>query len=61
MQDLILKKFRECCERNVNICFNKRNSESSARDEYFDLQLYEERYSIERTNAWIDNFGLYLM
>jgi len=26
--------------------FNKRNAESSGRDEYFDLQLYEERYKM---------------
>ena len=53
------KEFRDCCEKkeiNANICFNKRNGESSDRDEYFDQQLYDERYSIERTNAWMDSF-----
>src|SRR5690606_12777191 len=53
------KEFRNCCEKkeiNANICFNKRNGESSDRDEYFDQELYDERYSIERTNAWMDSF-----
>lgn len=53
------KEFRDCCEKkeiNANICFNKRNGESSDRDEYFDQELYDERYSIERTNAWLDSF-----
>lgn len=53
------KEFRECCQKkeiNANICFNKRNGESSDREEYFDQKLYDERYSIERTNAWMDSF-----
>lgn len=53
------KEFRDCCEKkgiNANICFNKRNGESSDRDEYFDQELYNERYTIERTNAWLDSF-----
>ena len=39
---------------NANICFNKRNGNMD-RDEYFG-QLYDLRYTIERTNAWMDNF-----
>ena len=53
------KEFRECCQKkeiNANICFNKRNGESSDKEEYFDQKLYDERYSIERTNAWMDSF-----
>src|SRR5690606_26312298 len=53
------KEFRDCCQKkeiNANICFNKRNGESSDREEYFDQKLYDERYSIERTNAWMDSF-----
>lgn len=53
------KEFRNCCERKeiqANICFNKRNGNQADRNEYFDQELYDERYSIERTNAWIDSF-----
>jgi transposase len=52
------KSFRDCCESkeiHANICFNKRNGEAD-RDEYFDQVLYNERYTIERTNAWMDSF-----
>lgn len=50
--------FRQACqlkEINANICFNKRNGEKD-RDEYFDKELYDERYAVERTNAWVDSF-----
>lgn len=52
------EEFRLCCEKkeiNANICFNKRNGNND-RDEYFDQELYNQRYSIERTNAWMDSF-----
>ncbi len=52
------KGFRESCaekEVNANICFNKRNG-NNERDEYFDPDLYDERYSVERTNAWMDSY-----
>ena len=52
------KDFRAACaskEINANICFNKRNGDTD-RDEYFDQELYNERYAIERTNAWMDSF-----
>lgn len=52
------KEFRKSCdskEINANICFNKRNGNTD-RDEYFDQELYNQRYSIERTNAWMDSF-----
>lgn len=52
------RELREICQRKgviANICFNYRNGES--KDELlFDDQLYKERYSIERTNAWLDSF-----
>nr|WP_231854815.1 hypothetical protein [Zobellia galactanivorans] len=41
---------------NANICFNKRNGSVDDRDEYFDQDLYAQRYAVERTNAWIDSF-----
>lgn len=52
------KELRKICsDKNIqaNICFNKRNGDID-RDEYFDEQLYGKRYTIERTNAWIDGF-----
>lgn len=52
------QELRNLCESKgiiANICFNKRNSKKD-RDEYFDQELYDERYAIERTNAWMDSF-----
>jgi len=52
------KIFRESCSKkeiNANICFNKRNGNLD-RDEYFDKELYNERYAVERTNAWMDSY-----
>ena len=53
------KDFRSACaarEINANVCFNKRNGNTEDRDEYFDQELYDQRYAIERTNAWMDSF-----
>ncbi|UZO81397.1 transposase [Aquimarina sp. ERC-38] len=52
------KNFRDSCNEqqiNANICFNKRNGNSD-KDEYFDQELYDERYAVERTNAWMDSY-----
>ena len=49
---------RRACDRkeiNANICFNKRNGNTD-RDEYFDKDLYDQRYAVERTNAWMDSY-----
>ena len=43
-------------EINANVCFNKRNGNKQDREEYFDQDLYDERYAVERTNAWMDSF-----
>lgn len=40
---------------NANICFNKRNGNTD-REEYFDQELYNQKYTIERTNTWMDSF-----
>jgi transposase len=51
-------KLRDKCEAKgviANICPNKRNGSNDA-DFYFDEKLYEQRYAIERTNAWMDSF-----
>ncbi len=52
------KAFRGSCnekEVNAHICFNKRNGNTD-RDEYFDQGLYDHRYSVERTNVWVDSY-----
>ena len=52
------KNFRESCSKkeiNANICFNKRNGNVD-RNEYFDKELYDQRYAVERTNAWMDSY-----
>ena len=52
------QKLRNKCEAKgiiANICPNKRNGNADT-DHYFDEKLYEERYAIERTNAWMDSF-----
>ncbi len=53
------KNFRNSCiekDINANICFNKRNGSTQDREEYFDQELYDKRYAVERTNAWMDSF-----
>ncbi len=40
----------------VNIATNKRNSTDDNGPGIIDEDLYKERYSIERTNAWIDSY-----
>ena len=53
------KVFREVCHSKgivPNICLNKRNGKSQDRDEYFDRVLYNQKYSVERTNARMDSF-----
>jgi len=42
-------------EINANVCFNKRNDDGD-RDEYFDQELYDKRFAVERTNAWMDSY-----
>ena len=42
----------------ANICINKRRE--NADDIFVDEELYAERYSIERTNAWMDSFRMLL-
>lgn len=52
------QRLRDRCEAKgiiANICPNKRNG-NGGKDHYFDEKLYQERYAIERTNAWMDSF-----
>jgi len=56
--------FRELCfskEIIANIDFNKRNSKNTDNQPLLDDQLYKERFSVERTNAWIDAFKALLV
>lgn len=52
------KEFRTACYKKdviANVAFNRRNGWLN--DDYLlDKTLYRERYSIERTNAWMDSF-----
>lgn len=53
------KNFKQACDKkeiNANVCFNKRNGNTQNREEYFDQDLYDQRYAVERTNAWMDSF-----
>lgn len=52
------QQLRVLCFRYGIIANFARNKRSKAIDDdiYFDQQLYKERYSIERTNAWLDGF-----
>ena len=51
-------QFRRDCHRQEvfpNVAFNKRRG-MRRDDELFDELLYKERYSIERTNVWMDSY-----
>ena len=52
------ESFRQACrEKDIiaNVAINKRNG-NQAQENILDEDLYDERYSIERTNAWMDSF-----
>lgn len=52
------QEFRQLCSEKgiiANFAENPRNGDCQ-NDNYFDELLYRERYSIERTNAWLDGF-----
>ena len=55
------KELRSVCAQQqieANIADNPRSSKESWQEayQYFDEQLYKERYVVERTNAWLDGF-----
>ena len=53
------KDFREeCLEKGIypNVAFNYRNGNNNDERYLLDDLLYQERYSIERTNAWMDSY-----
>lgn len=52
------QNFRQACQQKgviTNVALNKRTG-SQIRGHILDEELYQERYSIERTNAWMDSF-----
>ncbi len=56
--------FRTICAQKgiiANIDFNKRNSKNTDNQPLKDDELYKERFSVERTNAWIDAFKALLV
>jgi len=56
------KAFRDClCGYDIadNIDKNKRNGHND--DSFFDNLLYQKRFVIERTNAWLDAFKAILV
>ena len=56
--------FRKVCLSKgiiANIDFNKRNYKNTDNQPLLDDQLYKERFSVERTNAWIDAFKALLV
>lgn len=39
-----------------NVCPNRRNGADSSEKYLFDEEMYQERWVVERTNAWMDGF-----
>jgi transposase len=58
------KGFRRTCFKHgiqLNAPLNPRNTSDLADDDYyFDEELYQERYVVERTNAWMDAWRSFL-
>lgn len=50
----VLRNLLERKEITANICISKRRTDTDAI--FLDDELYAQRYSIERTNAWMDNY-----
>lgn len=56
--------FRQVCNQFqiiANIDLNKRNAKNFDFEHAVDKELYKERFSVERTNAWIDAFKTLLV
>lgn len=56
--------FRTLCFSNdiiANVDFNKRNTQNTDNQQLLDDELYKERFSAERTNAWLDAFKALLV
>lgn len=44
-----------------NVCPNRRNGTDSSEEYLFDELMYKERWTVERTNAWMDGFRAVLI
>lgn len=58
------ENFRQLIEKEgikLNVARNKRNGSTLDSDVFFDEEMYEERFVIERTNAWMDSFRTLLI
>jgi len=44
----------------ANVAFNKRSNGKKNQEHLIDEELYNERYAIERANAWMDSFRSFL-
>jgi transposase len=58
------KEMRDCCYElgiMANISENSRNGPETEINNVFDELLYENRYVIERSNAWMDNYKALLI
>ena len=44
-----------------NVCPNRRNGADSSEEYLFDEEMYKERWTVERTNAWMDGFKAVLV
>ena len=58
------ERFRNICSSKgivANIEFNKRNLKNSDDQPLLDDKLCKERFSVERTNAWLDAFKALLV
>lgn len=56
--------FRQVCERlgiELNAPRNYRGAKQIDDDTYFDELMYEQRYAVERTNAWQDSYRTLLI
>ena len=56
--------FRRLCDQMyifANVDINKRNAKNTDYEHFVDDELYKERFSVERTNAWIDAFKTLLV
>ena len=56
-----LREFLDSIDIIANIDINKRNSKKTDYEYLLDEELYKERFSVERTNAWIDAFKALLV
>ncbi|MEM6631612.1 MAG: IS5/IS1182 family transposase, partial [Bacteroidota bacterium] len=57
----VLRKTFDKEEIILNVAPNKRNGSRVDSDVFFDEIMSEERFVVERTNAWLDSFRLLIL